>query len=115
MTAVQPFIQVGNLVKHFPINKGFFSSGEAGLVRAVDDISFTVAQGETLGLVGESGCGKSTTGRLMLRLIEPTAGAIEYHGTDLAKLAPREMRERRREMQIIFQDQIGRASCRERV
>jgi oligopeptide transport system ATP-binding protein len=104
MTAAAPFIEVENLVKHFPLRKGFFSSGDSGLVRAVDDISFTVAQGETLGLVGESGCGKSTTGRLMLRLIEPTSGAIEYGGADIAKLSPREMRGRRREMQIIFQD-----------
>ena len=99
-----PFIEVDNLVKHFPIRKGFFSSGDAGTVRAVDGISFTVARGETLGLVGESGCGKSTTGRLMLRLIDPTSGALRYDGTDLARVSPREMRERRRELQIIFQD-----------
>jgi len=104
MTGAAPLVEVVNLVKHFPIRKGFFSSGEAGTVRAVDDISFTVARGETLGLVGESGCGKSTTGRLMLRLIEPTAGAIRYDGVDIARLAPKEMRERRRELQIIFQD-----------
>jgi oligopeptide transport system ATP-binding protein len=99
-----PFIEVDNLVKHFPIRKGFFSSGEAGTVRAVDGISFTVARGETLGLVGESGCGKSTTGRLMLRLIDPTSGALRYDGTDLARVSPKQMRERRRELQIIFQD-----------
>jgi oligopeptide transport system ATP-binding protein len=99
-----PLIEVDDLVKHFPVRKGFFSSAEAGTVRAVDGISFTVARGETLGLVGESGCGKSTTGRLMLRLIEPTAGALRYDGTDLARLSAREMRERRRELQIIFQD-----------
>jgi len=104
MTAFAPFIEVDNLVKHFPIRKGFFSSGEAGTVRAVDGISFTVARGETLGLVGESGCGKSTTGRLMLRLIDPTSGALRYDGTDLARVSPKQMRERRRELQIIFQD-----------
>jgi oligopeptide transport system ATP-binding protein len=104
MTGTAPLVQVQNLVKHFPIRKGFFSSGETGVVRAVDDITFTVGRGETLGLVGESGCGKSTTGRLMLRLIEPTAGAIKYEGVDIARLAPRQMRERRRELQIIFQD-----------
>ena len=102
--ATAPFIEVDNLVKHFPIKKGFFSSGDAGTVRAVDGISFTVARGETLGLVGESGCGKSTTGRLMLRLIDPTSGALRYDGTDLARVSPKEMRARRRELQIIFQD-----------
>jgi oligopeptide transport system ATP-binding protein len=104
MVGAAPFIEVDNLVKHFPIRKGFFSSGEAGTVRAVDGISFTVARGETLGLVGESGCGKSTTGRLMLRLIDPTSGALRYDGTDLARVSPKQMRERRRELQIIFQD-----------
>ncbi|MBM3531615.1 MAG: dipeptide ABC transporter ATP-binding protein [Alphaproteobacteria bacterium] len=104
MTAPAPLIEVDSLVKHFPIRKGFFSSSEAGTVRAVDGISFTVARGETLGLVGESGCGKSTTGRLMLRLIDPTSGALRYDGTDLAQISPKQMRERRRELQIIFQD-----------
>jgi oligopeptide transport system ATP-binding protein len=104
MVGAAPFIEVDNLVKHFPIRKGFFTAGEAGTVRAVDGISFTVARGETLGLVGESGCGKSTTGRLMLRLIDPTSGALRYDGTDLARVSPKQMRERRRELQIIFQD-----------
>ena len=97
MTGAEPLVRVESLVKHFPLRKGFFSSGDSGVVRAVDDISFTVARGETLGLVGESGCGKSTTGRLLLRLIDPTAGAIKYDGVDLARLGPKAMRERRRE------------------
>jgi oligopeptide transport system ATP-binding protein len=105
MSDVTPLVEVDGLVKHFPLKKGFFgSSGEGGVVRAVDGLSFTVARGETLGLVGESGCGKSTTGRLMLRLIEPTSGALRYDGVDLARLSPKAMRDRRRELQIIFQD-----------
>jgi oligopeptide transport system ATP-binding protein len=97
-------VDVVDLVKHFPIKKGFFSSSEVGRVRAVDGISFAVARGETLGLVGESGCGKSTTGRLILRLIEPTSGAIRYDGDDMATLPAQALRIRRRDIQIIFQD-----------
>jgi len=105
MSDVTPLVEVDGLVKHFPLKKGFFgSSSDGGVVRAVDGLSFTVARGETLGLVGESGCGKSTTGRLMLRLIEPTSGALRYDGVDLARLSPKAMRDRRRELQIIFQD-----------
>ncbi len=101
----RPYLmEVDGLIKHFPLRKGFFLSTEIGAVRAVDGISFAVAQGETLGLVGESGCGKSTTGRLLLRLIEPTAGAIRFGGEDLATLPPRALRQRRRQIQIIFQD-----------
>jgi oligopeptide transport system ATP-binding protein len=100
----RPLVQVDGLVKHFPLRKGFFIATEIGAVRAVDGISFEVGEGETLGLVGESGCGKSTTGRLLLRLIEPTAGAIRYGGEDLAHLPPKQLRRRRREIQIIFQD-----------
>jgi len=105
MSDVTPLVEVDGLVKHFPLKKGFFgSSSDGGVVRAVDGLNFTVARGETLGLVGESGCGKSTTGRLMLRLIEPTSGALRYDGVDLARLSPKAMRDRRRELQIIFQD-----------
>lgn len=89
-------IEVRNLVKHFPTPKG--------VVHAVDDISFNIPEGKTLGVVGESGCGKSTTGRLLLRLIEPDAGEILFEGKDLLKVPHQEMRDIRRYMQLIFQD-----------
>lgn len=91
-------VEVRDLVKYFPIE------GSDDLVKAVDGVSFSIVAGETLGLVGESGCGKSTVGRCMLRLHEPTSGEIFFEGTDLTKLSPNEMREMRREIQIIFQD-----------
>src|SRR5213595_3580983 len=96
-------LSVRGLTKHFPIKKGVFGRA-AGFVRAVDGVSFDVMPGETLGLVGESGCGKSTTGRMILRLIEPTAGSVEFDGIDLVKLDTRAMRKLRRRIQVIFQD-----------
>jgi len=96
-------LEVKHLKKHFPIKGGVFSK-TIGYVYAVDDVNFTLAKGETLGLVGESGCGKSTTGRTILRLIEPTAGAISFEGQDITTLDKSAMRALRREMQIIFQD-----------
>src|SRR5258708_6205847 len=96
-------LRVTRLVKHFPLRKGIFGR-KSGAVRAVDGIAFEVSEGETLALVGESGCGKSTTGRLVLRLIEPTAGTIEFEGEDLLALDPERLRARRRALQIIFQD-----------
>ena len=99
-----PFIEVDNLVKHFPVRKGFFSSGDVGVVRAVDDISFTVARGETLGLVGESGCGKTTVGRTILKLEQATAGAIRFEGQDLVAASPDDMKKLRQRIQVIFQD-----------
>ena len=98
-----PLLRVENLVKHFPIRKGFFSRA-SGAVRAVDGVSFEVAVGETLALVGESGCGKSTTGRLVLRLLEPTSGKVRFDGEDIVALPEAAMRRNRRAMQIIFQD-----------
>ena len=96
-------LEVKHLKKHFPIKGGVFSK-TIGYVYAVDDINFTLEKGETLGLVGESGCGKSTTGRTILRLIEPTDGAIYFEGQDITNLDKSAMRALRREMQIIFQD-----------
>ena len=96
-------LSVAKLVKHFPVRAGIFGRHN-GAVRAVDGIDFDVAEGETLALVGESGCGKSTTGRMILRLIEPTAGSIAFEGHDLLALDPAGLRARRRALQIIFQD-----------
>jgi oligopeptide transport system ATP-binding protein len=101
--AETPLLDVKHLKKHFPIKGGVFSK-TIGYVYAVDDINFTLEKGETLGLVGESGCGKSTTGRTILRLIEPTDGAIYFEGQDITGLDKGAMRALRREMQIIFQD-----------
>ncbi len=94
---------VKNLQTWFPIRKGFFSK-IVGYVKAVDDVSFTIKKGETLGLVGESGCGKTTTGRSILRLIEPTGGSVVFDGKDVTKMSKDELRKLRKDMQIIFQD-----------
>src|SRR5271167_4431304 len=100
---VKPLLRVAGLVKHFPVHGNFFGRGN-GAVRAVDGIDFDVVEGETLALVGESGCGKSTTARLILRLLEPTAGTIEFNGCDLLSLDAADMRAQRRALQIVFQD-----------
>jgi len=101
-----PLLRASGLVKHFPIRRGVLQR-VVGHVRAVDGVSFDLAEGETLALVGESGSGKSTLGRLVLKLIEPSAGAILWKGVDITRLAPGAMRTLRREMQIVFQDPYG--------
>ncbi len=106
MTTAEPLVSVRNLKKSFPIKKGIFAR-EVGAVQAVNDVSFDVARGETLGVVGESGCGKTTTGRTLLRLIEPTSGEIRFEGRDVRAMGTSELRALRREMQIIFQDPVS--------
>ncbi len=96
-------IQVKNLMKYFPVRGGLLQRVKAW-VQAVDDVSFFIREGETLGLVGESGCGKTTVGRTMLRLLEPTGGSVFFDGVDVASLRGRELKALRRDMQIIFQD-----------
>jgi oligopeptide transport system ATP-binding protein len=98
-----PILEVRNLVKHFQIGGGLFG-GRAATVKAVDGVSFSIRRGETLGLVGESGCGKTTTGRAILRLEAPTSGEVIFEGRDMAKLSDAELRGMRRRMQVIFQD-----------
>ena len=101
--ATEPLLSIQNLKKYFPIHQGVFSS-VAAYVKAVDDVSFSINKGETLGLVGESGCGKTTAGRAILRLIEPDAGTIRFDGIDLMSLGKQDLRRKRRDMQLIFQD-----------
>ena len=98
-----PLLEVQNLQVYFPLRKGFFRRA-TDYVRAVDNVSFTLYPGETIGLVGESGCGKTTLGRALLRLTEPTAGSILFEGIDLAKLSSGDLRRRRRDLQLVFQD-----------
>jgi peptide/nickel transport system ATP-binding protein len=102
-TAVEPLLRVEGLRVYFPVRKSFFSR-TTEFIKAVDDVSFTIQRGETVGLVGESGCGKTTLGRALLRLTEPTAGRILFEGQDLAVLPAGELRHRRREFQLVFQD-----------
>src|SRR3954463_14121414 len=111
----EPLVRVRDLVKHFPITQGIVFQRQIGAVHAVDGVSFDVMEGETLGLVGESGCGKSTTARLLTRLLEPTSGEGRYHGQDIAHLSRRELKPLRRDMQMIFQDPYSSLNPRKTV
>src|SRR4051795_7765698 len=103
-TEERPLLDVRNLVMHFPLTQGIIIQRKVGAVQAVDDVSFDVKRGETLGMVGESGCGKSTTGRAILQLYKPTSGEVVFNGRDLTRVDGGEMRKMRRYLQMIFQD-----------
>lgn len=107
MSAAPKLVEVEALTKHFPLVRGVVFARSAGSVKAVDGVSFTLERGETLGLVGESGCGKTTTGRMLIRLIEPTSGRITFDGHDVATAEGEALHRMRRNMQIIFQDPFG--------
>jgi len=108
----QVLIRVRGLKKYFPITKGILIQREVGVVKAVDDVSFDIYRGETLGMVGESGCGKTTTGRTMLQLYEPTAGEVYYDDVDLVKANKETLRGLRQKLQMIFQDPYASLNSR---
>jgi oligopeptide/dipeptide ABC transporter ATP-binding protein len=110
-----PLIQVRDLVKHFPITKGIIIQHKVGAVQAVDGVSFDVVKGETLGLVGETGCGKSTTARLLMRLLDPTSGQVLFDGEDIARRKGDSLKALHREMQMVFQDPYSSLNPRRRV
>jgi oligopeptide/dipeptide ABC transporter ATP-binding protein len=110
-----PLVQVRNLVKHFPITRGIIFQKQIGAVKAVDDVSFDVMRGETLGIVGETGCGKSTTARLMVRLLDPTSGHVLFDGEDIATRSGDGLKALHREMQMVFQDPYSSLNPRKTV
>jgi oligopeptide/dipeptide ABC transporter ATP-binding protein len=114
-TAGQPLIEVRNLVKHFPITSGVIFQRQVGAVKAVDDVSFEVVKGETLGIVGETGCGKSTTARLLVRLLDATGGQILFEGEDISERKGAALKALRREVQMIFQDPYSSLNPRKTV
>jgi oligopeptide/dipeptide ABC transporter ATP-binding protein len=113
--ADEPLVQVRNLTKHFPITRGIFVQRKVGAVKAVDGVDFEVRRGETLGIVGETGCGKSTTARLVMRLLESTAGEVRFDGQDITHLKGSRLKPTRREMQMIFQDPYSSLNPRKTV
>ena len=115
MTQARPLMEVEDLEKHFPLNRGVVVRRKVGVVKAVDGVSFAVMQGETLGIVGETGSGKSTTARLMLRLLEPTGGSVRFAGEDITHLRGRRLKATRRELQMVFQDPYGSLNPRKTV
>jgi oligopeptide/dipeptide ABC transporter ATP-binding protein len=111
----EPLVEVRDLVKHFPITSGILLQRPVGAVHAVDGVSFDVLKGETLGIVGETGCGKSTTARLITRLLEPTSGTVQFEGQDISHLSPRQIKPLRKEIQMIFQDPYSSLNPRKTV
>jgi len=115
MSAADPLIEVRDLQMHFPLQRGIIFQRQYGAVRAVDGVSFSVGRGETFGLVGESGCGKSTTGRLLLRLLEPTGGQLFFEGEEITHLGRRQLAPLRRDAQMVFQDPYSSLNPRKTV
>jgi oligopeptide/dipeptide ABC transporter ATP-binding protein len=115
MSAAEPLLEVRDLVKHFPITRGIVFQRKTGAVKAVDGVNLQVAKGETLGIVGETGCGKSTTAKLMMRLLEASSGEVRFQGEDITHLRGARLKAVRREMQMIFQDPYSSLNPRKTV